>query len=65
MKLNERSICNVADSVDIIQLLQKSPKRLIDCHEFIKSVFSPQSITHDITLQEINRIRALFRNRKN
>lgn len=36
MKLNEQSILNVIDSVETIPLLQKMPKRLIDCHEFIK-----------------------------
>ncbi|KAG2231138.1 hypothetical protein INT48_003346 [Thamnidium elegans] len=64
MKLNEKVIWDAQDSIDTIQILQNMPRRLIDCHEFIKSVFSPHGIAFDITIQEINRKRDLFRNRK-
>ncbi|EIE85765.1 hypothetical protein RO3G_10475 [Rhizopus delemar RA 99-880] len=52
------------DSVEAFQILQNTPKKLIDCHEFIKSVLTPSGIASDITMQDINRRRELFRDRK-
>jgi hypothetical protein len=36
LKVNEQMIWNVNDSVDTFQILQNMPRRLIDCHQFMK-----------------------------
>lgn len=38
MKLNEQAIWDAQDSIDTIQILQNMPRRLINCHEFIKVI---------------------------
>jgi hypothetical protein len=36
LKLNEQRIWDVKDSIDTLQILQSTPKRMIDCDQFIK-----------------------------
>lgn len=38
IKLNEQAIWDAQDSIDTIQILQNMPRRLINCHEFIKVI---------------------------
>ncbi|GAN00667.1 conserved hypothetical protein [Mucor ambiguus] len=40
LKLNEQRIRDAEDSVDTFQLLQNMPKRLYDCDQFLKCIFS-------------------------
>lgn len=36
LKLNEQRVWDVEDSVDALQILQNTPKRMIDCDQFMK-----------------------------
>ncbi|CAO3659614.1 unnamed protein product [Rhizopus stolonifer] len=64
IKLNEESIWNAEDSIEAFQILQNMPKTFVDSHDFMKTVFSPSGIASDITMQDVNRRRDLFRDRK-
>ncbi|KAI8086444.1 rab-GTPase-TBC domain-containing protein [Halteromyces radiatus] len=64
IKMNECQIWALEDPIDVFPLLQNMPRRLIDCHHFMEMVFSSSSIASDITLQEIESKRNLFKDRR-
>ncbi|KAL9550570.1 hypothetical protein PS6_005476 [Mucor atramentarius] len=64
LKLNEQRIWNAQDSVDTFQILQNMPKRLIDCDQFLKCVFSPENDVAQLSDEDIDSKRALFKSRK-
>ncbi|KAL9556085.1 hypothetical protein MBANPS3_002045 [Mucor bainieri] len=64
LKLNEQRIRDAEDSVDTFQLLQNMPKRLIDCDQFLKCVFSPDNDVAQLSDEDLDSKRALFKSRK-
>ncbi|KAI8050662.1 rab-GTPase-TBC domain-containing protein [Gilbertella persicaria] len=65
LKLNEQRIYEAEDAIEAFQILQSMPKRMIDCDQFIKCIFSSKNdIVLDLTLQDIDHKRILFRTRK-
>ncbi|KAL9553480.1 hypothetical protein MBANPS3_003274 [Mucor bainieri] len=40
MKMNSEKIATLEDPIEIFQILQNMPRRLIDCHQFMNNVFS-------------------------
>ncbi|CEP14389.1 hypothetical protein [Parasitella parasitica] len=60
-KLNEQRIRNAKDSTETFQILQNMPKRVIDCDQFMKCVFSPENDVAQVTNQDINSKRDLFK----
>lgn len=46
IKLNQSRILNLQDPIEIFQILQNMPRRLIDCHTFMETVFSWTDIAH-------------------
>ncbi|KAI8979031.1 rab-GTPase-TBC domain-containing protein [Pilobolus umbonatus] len=64
IKMNEDNIRRVEDYVDLFQVLQVMPKKLIDCHQFMEMVFSSDGMAFDLTCKEVSRRRNLFLNRR-
>ncbi|KAI9307267.1 rab-GTPase-TBC domain-containing protein [Cunninghamella echinulata] len=64
IKMNEHRIWALNDPMEIFPILQNMPRRLIDCHQFMERVFNKTGIASDITTQEIERIRSLFKDRR-
>ncbi|ORX60519.1 hypothetical protein DM01DRAFT_1300330, partial [Hesseltinella vesiculosa] len=62
--MNESRIWALDDPIEVFPLLQKMPKRLVDCHHFLEKVFSKSGISVDVTMQDIERKRHLFRDRR-
>ncbi|KAI8645446.1 rab-GTPase-TBC domain-containing protein [Parasitella parasitica] len=63
-KLNEQRIRNATDSTETFQILQNMPKRMIDCDQFMKCVFSPENDVAQVSNKDINSKRDLFKSRK-
>jgi hypothetical protein len=63
-KLNEEKILAVDDSMEIFQVVQNMPKRLLDCHKLIDVCFRRRKGVSDITQKDIDRHRESFRERR-
>ncbi|ORZ24089.1 rab-GTPase-TBC domain-domain-containing protein [Absidia repens] len=64
IKMNEHGIWALDDPIDVFPLLQNMPRKLMDCHRFMERIFSPSGIAADLTPQEIDRKRNLFKDRR-
>ncbi|CAG8673992.1 3784_t:CDS:2 [Acaulospora morrowiae] len=63
-KLNEEKILAVDDPMEIFQVVQNMPKRLVDCHKLIDVCFRRRKGVSDISQKEIDRRREFFRERR-
>ncbi|KAL7322289.1 hypothetical protein PS15p_211928 [Mucor circinelloides] len=43
IKMNSEKIATLEDPIEIFQILQNMPRRLIDCHQFMNNVFSAEN----------------------
>ncbi|KAI8887929.1 TBC-domain-containing protein [Backusella circina FSU 941] len=63
IKMNEERIKDLKDPIEIFQVLQNMPRRLIDCHNFMDYVFSDNNIFNDITSEQIEYRRSIIQNK--
>ncbi|RHZ87107.1 hypothetical protein Glove_40g21 [Diversispora epigaea] len=63
-KINEEKIMAVDDPMEIFQVVQNMPKRLVDCHKLIDMCFRRRRGLTDISQLEIDRRREFFRERR-
>ncbi|CEJ04426.1 hypothetical protein RMCBS344292_18388 [Rhizopus microsporus] len=63
-KLNENAILAVNDPLEVFQVIQNMPKRMIDCHRLIDSTYQQYAATTRLNDQEITDRRELFKKRR-
>ncbi|CAG8511865.1 5269_t:CDS:2 [Ambispora leptoticha] len=63
-KINEEKILAVDDPMEVFQVVQNMPKRLIDCHKLMEVCFRRRKVISDISRKEIDRQREFFRERR-
>ncbi|CAG8466300.1 10561_t:CDS:2 [Ambispora gerdemannii] len=64
-KINEEKILAVDDPMEVFQVVQNMPKRLIDCHKLMEVCFRRRKVMiSDISRKEIDRQRDYFRERR-
>ncbi|KAI8047365.1 uncharacterized protein B0P05DRAFT_364700 [Gilbertella persicaria] len=61
--MNQERISMIKDPIEIFQILQNMPKRLIDCHSFMDHVFSPSNLFSTINPSDISIKREYFNDR--
>lgn len=62
--MSEKQIWSLDDPIEMFPVLQNIPRRLVNCHRFIECVFSSKGIAADITTEDIESNRVLFRERR-
>ncbi|KAM3578422.1 hypothetical protein VKS41_009167 [Umbelopsis sp. WA50703] len=63
-KLNEQKIMDVDDPLEVFQVVQNMPKRMLDCHRLMETTFRRLGSATDITDADIERRRELFKSRR-
>ncbi|ORY95752.1 rab-GTPase-TBC domain-domain-containing protein [Syncephalastrum racemosum] len=63
-KLNEHEILEVNDSLEIFQVVQNMPKRMIDCHKLMDATYNRYASLTRISQQDLDRRRALIKARR-
>ncbi|KAG1585007.1 hypothetical protein G6F48_007537 [Rhizopus delemar] len=63
-KLNESAILAVNDPLEVFQVIQNMPKRMIDCHQLIDSTYQQYAATTQLKDEEITDRRELFKKRR-
>ncbi|CAO3616387.1 unnamed protein product [Mucor fragilis] len=53
IKMNSEKIATLEDPIEIFQILQNMPRRLIDCHQFMNNVFSAENSYSNIDAIQI------------
>ncbi|CAG8492126.1 5802_t:CDS:2 [Cetraspora pellucida] len=64
LRLNEEKILAVDDPMEVFQVVQNMPKKLIDCHKLIDVCFRRRDCISEISQKDIDRRRELFRERR-
>ncbi|RIB18590.1 hypothetical protein C2G38_1338215 [Gigaspora rosea] len=54
----------VDDPMEVFQVVQNMPKRLIDCHKLIDACFRRRDCISEISQKDIERRREIFRERR-
>ncbi|KAI8580125.1 hypothetical protein K450DRAFT_238282 [Umbelopsis ramanniana AG] len=63
-KLNEQKILEVDDPLEVFQVVQNMPKRMLDCHRLMETTFRKLGSPTDISDADIERRRDMFRGRR-
>ncbi|KAF7732772.1 hypothetical protein EC973_000044 [Apophysomyces ossiformis] len=63
IKLSEEKICTAEDPMDALQILQNTPRRMVDCHRLMEQVFSKEGIAADLSERDILQRRSILKNR--
>lgn len=63
-KLNEAALLGVHDPLEVFQVIQNMPKRMIDCHQLIDSTYQQYAAATRLKDDEIKERRGLFRRRR-
>ncbi|KAI9491014.1 hypothetical protein BDB00DRAFT_516949 [Zychaea mexicana] len=62
--MNEREVLAVNDPLEIFQVIQNMPKRMIDCHRLMESVYDKYASTTRVNEQDLCKRRELVKNRR-
>ncbi|KAL1926539.1 hypothetical protein VTP01DRAFT_5660 [Rhizomucor pusillus] len=63
-KMNEHEILAVNDSLEIFQVVQNMPKRMIDCHALMDATYNKYGSLTRTNQQDLDRRRAIFKTRR-
>lgn len=63
-KLNENEILAVNDPLEVFQVIQNMPKRMVDCHKLIDGTYLQYAATTRVSDEEIRDRRELFKKRR-
>ncbi|OBZ82415.1 GTPase-activating protein gyp3 [Choanephora cucurbitarum] len=63
-KLNENEILQVQDPLEVFQVIQNMPKRMVDCNKLIDGTYMQYAATTRVTDEEIVDRRELFKKRR-
>ncbi|CAO3585408.1 unnamed protein product [Absidia cylindrospora] len=63
-KLNEYEILSVTDPLEVFQVVQNMPKRMVDCHKLMDATYHKYASVTRISDQELERKRQLFKARR-
>ncbi|KAI8335171.1 rab-GTPase-TBC domain-containing protein [Chlamydoabsidia padenii] len=63
-KINEHEILAVTDPLEVFQVVQNMPKRMLDCHQLMDATFHKYASVTRISDQDLDRRRLLFKSRR-
>ncbi|KAI8074946.1 rab-GTPase-TBC domain-containing protein [Gongronella butleri] len=63
-KMNEAAIMSVSDPLEVFQVVQNMPKRMVDCHYLMDATFYKYASVTRVNDQDLERRRAIFKQRR-
>ncbi|KAI7847195.1 rab-GTPase-TBC domain-containing protein [Circinella umbellata] len=63
-KMNEREVLAVNDSLEIFQVIQNMPKRMVDCHKLLEAAYEKYASVTRVNEQDLRKRRELIKNRR-
>ncbi|KAG0170024.1 hypothetical protein DFQ28_004967 [Apophysomyces sp. BC1034] len=63
-KMNEHEILAVEDSLEVFQVVQNTPKKMVDCHRLMDTTYHKLGSTTRVSEQELEKRRKMFKIRR-
>lgn len=63
-KINEHELLAVTDPLEVFQVVQNMPKRMLDCHYLMDATFHKYASVTRISDQDLERRRQMFKARR-
>ncbi|ORX55139.1 TBC-domain-containing protein [Hesseltinella vesiculosa] len=63
-KLNEQAILSVTDPLEVFQVVQNMPKRMVDCHQLLDATYYKYGSMTRLSEQDLERRRDLIKRRR-
>ncbi|KAI8381602.1 rab-GTPase-TBC domain-containing protein [Radiomyces spectabilis] len=63
-KMNEQEILSVDDPLEVFQVVQNMPKRMIDCHKLLDTTYHKYASITRVSEQDLERRRSIFKARR-
>ncbi|KAF7725604.1 hypothetical protein EC973_009482 [Apophysomyces ossiformis] len=63
-KMNEQQILSVEDSLEVFQVVQNTPKKMVDCHKLLDTTYHKLGSTTRVSEQDLAKRRKMFKSRR-
>ncbi|CAO3653152.1 unnamed protein product [Cunninghamella blakesleeana] len=63
-KINEHEILSVTDPLEVFQVVQNMPKRMVDCHQLLDATYHKYASVTRVSDQDLEKRRNMFKSRR-